>query len=125
MYHDLRDLADLLSDPDLSNDEYCDLRDLAAQYDYMQTPEPHAGPVTEEERERVAAILNDAADNDPTLILESEFEDYARELADDIGAVDKNAGWPTRCIDWEQAAAELAQDYTTVTYQGNDYYNRA
>jgi len=125
MYHDLRDLADLLSDPDLSNDDYCALRDLAAQYDYSQTPETHAGPVTEYERERVAAILNDAADNDPTLILESEFEDYARELADDIGAIPADADWPAYCIDWERAARDLSMDYSLYTYQGQDYYNRA
>ena len=60
-----------------------------------------------------------------TMIPENDFEDYARELADDIGAIDKNAGWPCTCIDWEQAAKELAMDYTTVTYQGDDYYVRA
>lgn len=131
MYHDLRDLADLLSDPDLSNDDYCALRDLAAQYDYMQTPEIHAGPVTEYERERVAAILNDAADDDPTLIPTDEFTDYARELAEECGATaadDPRTGqppWPLYCIDWDRAAYELSHDYSVFTYQGQEYYNRA
>ena len=60
-----------------------------------------------------------------TLIPVGSFEDYARELADDIGAIDRNAGWPCNCIDWEQAARELAVDYSVVTYQGEDYYVRA
>lgn len=54
-----------------------------------------------------------------------EFEDYARQLAEDIGAIPDNAQWPCTCIDWEQAAKELAADYSVVTFQGSDYYFRA
>ncbi len=54
-----------------------------------------------------------------------EFEGYARELAEDIGAIPDNAQWPCTCIDWEQAAKELAMDYSVVTFQGSDYYFRA
>lgn len=60
-----------------------------------------------------------------TLIPENQFEDYARELAEYIGAIPDNAQWPCTCIDWEQAAKELAIDYSIVTYQGQDYYVRA
>jgi antirestriction protein len=59
-----------------------------------------------------------------TLIRESYFEDYARELAYDIGAIDPDAGWPTYCIDWEQAARELLVDYTGVDFDGVTYYIR-
>lgn len=58
------------------------------------------------------------------LIREDCFEDYARELADDIGAVDHNAGWPTGYIDWERAAAALATDYVSVDFLGYSYYVR-
>lgn len=58
------------------------------------------------------------------LIAEDDFEEYAEELADSIGAVDSNASWPLSCIDWEQAARELAQDYSSVEYQGKSYYWR-
>lgn len=47
-------------------------------------------------------------------IRDSHFEDYARGLADDIGAVNAEATWPNNCIDWERAARELQQDYSTV-----------
>ncbi len=56
-----------------------------------------------------------------TMIPESDFEDYARQLAEDIGAIPDDLAWPCTCIDWEQAARELQMDYTTVTYQGEDY----
>lgn len=58
------------------------------------------------------------------MIPEDEFEDYARELADDLGST-KGDEWPFTCIDWERAARELAMGYTTVRYQGTDYYVRA
>ena len=58
------------------------------------------------------------------LIAEDDFEEYAEELADSIGAIVSNAGWPNNCIDWKQAARELAQDYSEVEYQGRYYYWR-
>jgi glucan phosphorylase len=60
-----------------------------------------------------------------TMIPVDDFEDYARELAEDIGAIERNASWPNNHIDWEAAAEALAQDYTIVSYQGDDYYVRA
>ena len=59
-----------------------------------------------------------------SMIPESEFEDYARELAEEIGGMD-DAKWPFTCIDWEKAADELKQAYTPVSYQGEDYFVRA
>lgn len=59
-----------------------------------------------------------------TLIRDSYFEDYARELAEDIGAIDANAGWPLYCIDWERAANDLRIDYTSVEYDGITYWYR-
>jgi hypothetical protein len=61
---------------------------------------------------------------DPTLIPEDDFEDYARELAEDIGAIDPDASWPLNCIDWAEAARMLAQDYTNVSFDGTDYLIR-
>jgi hypothetical protein len=60
-----------------------------------------------------------------TLIRDSYFEDYARELADDIGAVDGDArhGRIT-CIDWELAASQLQADYTSIEFDGETYWVR-
>ena len=59
-----------------------------------------------------------------TLIRDSYFEDYAKELANEIGAIDSKAGWPNNCIDWERAARELQQDYTCISFDGVDYWVR-
>ena len=48
-----------------------------------------------------------------------------RDLAEDLGTVDRDAPWPLCHIDWTAAAAALEQDYTTVSYQGDDYLARS
>jgi hypothetical protein len=60
-----------------------------------------------------------------TLIRDSYFEQYAQDLAEDIGAVNNDTDkWPFNHIDWEAAADELKQDYTCVDYDGVDYWIR-
>jgi hypothetical protein len=58
------------------------------------------------------------------LIRDSYFEDYAREFADDIGAINSDASWPNTCIDWEKAASELQMDYSSVEFDGVTYWYR-
>jgi antirestriction protein len=48
-------------------------------------------------------------------------EDFARNMADDLGVIDKNPSWPYTCIDWEQAASELMYDYA----EHNNHYFRS
>ena len=61
-----------------------------------------------------------------TLIRDTYFQDYAEQLAEDIGAIDprQTYGWPLNCIDWEQAARELQMDYTSVEIDGVTYWTR-
>ena len=59
-----------------------------------------------------------------TLIHASYFTEYAEQLADDIGAIDRDAGWPTTHIDWEAAAEDLKQDYTSIYFDGEEYFVR-
>ena len=58
------------------------------------------------------------------LIRDDHFEDYARELASDIGAIERNAQWPNNHIDWTAAAEALQQDYSSVEIDGTDYWYR-
>jgi hypothetical protein len=66
---------------------------------------------------------------EPTLIRETDFAEYARELAEEIApsreAADLLTQWPYNCIDWDYAAKELAYDYNTVTFDGVDYKIRS
>lgn len=59
-----------------------------------------------------------------TLIRDSYFEQYARELAEDIGAIKGNEAWPLSYIDWSAAADALKQDYTSVDFDGVTYWIR-
>ncbi len=39
-------------------------------------------------------------------------EDFAQDMAEQLGSIDKNATWPQTCIDWEYAAREFMCDYS-------------
>lgn len=60
----------------------------------------------------VGGSLQDAADSFADAYCGSwdSGEDYAEQLADDIGAVDRRASWPLSCIDWSAAWRELTYD---------------
>ncbi len=84
----------------------------------------------EDEQEELAELENLASEisefrHGEQMIPVRDFEEYAQELAEEIGAIPRDTAWPCTCIDWEQAARELKMDYTEVTYQGEDYYVRA
>lgn len=75
------------------------------------------------------ALIEEAEDcgdwnHGATLILDSYFEQYARDLADDIGAT-REQGWPNDYIDWEAAANALKMDYTSVNFGDNEYWIRS
>lgn len=103
-------------------DEYIDSRDLIeyAEDEDNQRDDP----------ETVAAIreLEDSGIEDWSygahFIREDVFEDYAQELAEDIGAIDSDASWPLYCIDWERAANDLKMDYSAVEFLGHTYFVR-
>ena len=57
------------------------------------------------------------------LIDVDSFTEYAEELATECYDIPDT--WPHRCIDWQQAARELAQDYSLITFNGTDYYYRS
>jgi len=64
-------------------------------------------------------------DDGETLIADHYFEEYAQELAEDIGAINRDASWPNNYIDWEAAARALQQDYTSVEYGDTTYWMRS
>lgn len=58
------------------------------------------------------------------LVRDSYFKEYAKEVADDIGATGREFQWPLVHIDWEAAAEQLQQDYTDVDFDGVTYWMR-
>lgn len=63
-------------------------------------------------------------DDGAYMIADNHFEDYAQELAEDTGAIDRKAKWPLTHIDWDAAAEELKYDYAEVTIAGRSYWVR-
>lgn len=121
---DLRDLADVARNAIAELEEDYDNEEASSD---LNTLVALANDVTMRQvtRDSVADDLNEHGNSyEPTLIAESHFEDYARELAEDIGAIDKNASWPLNRIDWEAAAEDLKADYTEVVFDGRTYFIR-
>lgn len=135
------------TDPIDLHADVLDTRDIIARIDWLdrQGPEDEDGnPIpnadgtpddglTDDERDELATLVKfrdehsgDIADWEygETLIADRYFEDYARELASDIGAINADAQWPLMHIDWEAAASSLQQDYTDVTLDGRTYWAR-
>jgi hypothetical protein len=116
-----------------NNDDAIDSRDIIARIEYLQSLTDHEAGLKDWEQEELSALLalaeeasQYAADWEygETLIRDSYFEDHARELADDIGAVNPNASWPLTYIDWSAAAEALKIDYTAVDFAGVTYWIR-
>lgn len=115
---------------------YLDLRDLADEWQALLDDEDLDTLTREEETAKYHDLCSELGVSpaepdtlrswdETTLIPDSEFEDYARELAEDIGAIDREAAWPLTYIDWSAAAHALRMDYTCVTYDDADYLIRS
>ncbi len=108
-----------------------DLRDLADELDALAEADTNCAPTMRYvalvalQKELGDTLRTIGEDYGPTLILESEFVEYAQELAEDGGMIPEGLGWPLTCIDWEHAARELRYDYTSVSFDGDDYLIRS
>ncbi len=60
-----------------------------------------------------------------TLIADSYFTEYAEQLADDLGYINKDVQWPYDCIDWDRAADNLKMDYFSVDFDGETFWIRS
>jgi len=68
--------------------------------------------------------LRDDCDNyarGSTLINENNFTDYIENLAVDCGDVRRDS-WIYNYIDWDKAAEDSTMDYTTISFEGTDFY---
>ena len=90
--------------------------------------------VTRDERDALAAILAELAgyggDEEwrgdwypSTLIDDSHFTDYARELLEECGTIPRDLpSWVE--IDWQATARNVCMDYTPVEIDGRTYWYR-
>lgn len=129
-YLDTRDLAAELEELERREEEAHDLRTRPEDFSPEELAELPTLELDEDEAVRLAELRDLASEigsefrHGETMIPVDQFEDYARELAEDIGAIKGDEGWPMRHIDWEAAAKGLAQDYTEVEWEGVSYYVR-
>lgn len=109
------------------------LAELAGRWQDHANNEPDSEPLDDDEKaemEALGKLAEEAEGYAPdwqygeALIRDSYFKEYAMELADDIGAINREMTWPLTCIDWDQAARELQMDYTSVSFDGVDYWIR-
>lgn len=133
-----------MSDVD-NNQDLIDSRDVIARIEQLQAirePGPVPAGVLEpedddmdqdslfEELRILEEFARECEDNvadwiyGATLIRDSYFEDYARELAEDIGAINSEADWPLSFIDWPAAADALKMDYAEVDFDGVSFWGR-
>lgn len=60
------------------------------------------------------------------IIHEDYWVEYCEELCKDLGEIPSKLPWYIENhIDWDGVADELKIDYTTATYDGDEYYMRA
>lgn len=116
-----------------------DLRELAGELADLRERDGDpdtSEPLDDDDRERFKAIeeierdlgcgdLASYAADEPLAIREDDFAEYAEELAEEIGAIQRGASWPNNCIDWKRAADELAVDYSSFTFEGDTYLVRS
>ena len=96
-----------------------------AKDDWEQWDADNAGDLA-----ALKALANEGEDSPDwpygeTLIRYSYFKEYAQQLAEDIGAINPNPSWPNDCIDWDEATRQLKFDYSSVDFDGVEYWIRS
>lgn len=131
--YDVLDLRELAQEWRDAREELNEATDAGEEYEPEVSLEAYRSLCAEIGIEPTPDALEDYGDSyEPTLIAENYFEEYAEQLAEDIcpwpsGSREHDAlsSWPYRHIDWEAAARELKYDYTSVTFDGGEYYIRS
>ena len=109
-----------------------DVRDIIDRYQDLE--EATDGLPEAEERCHLASILDDIRDTGGdehwrgdwyplTLVRDSYFTNYARQMLEDCGTIPKDLpAWVE--IDWEATARNVQVDYTSVEIDGVTYWAR-
>ena len=89
----------------------------------LEEAEDILGSFWDDELNELRDLRDQVKDAEDPLIRDSYFSTYAEELASDLYGVENH--WPFTCIDWDSAAEALQMDYTSVDFDGVDYWVRA
>lgn len=119
-----------------NQDDVIDSRDVIARIEELEgivPPSDEDEGYTNEEHEELATLraLADECEQyasdweyGETLIRDSYFADYARELLEDTETLPKDLPWYV-VVDWEATAEHIQGDYTRVDFDGVDYWIRS
>jgi antirestriction protein len=111
-----------------NDDETIDSRDVIERIEELENNPIEGDEIEELEQLRKLAeqSVGYAADwqYGETLIRDDYFKQYAMDLADELGALETDRGWPANYIDWNAAADALKQDYTEIDFDGVTYWVR-
>lgn len=91
----------------------------------LESAQADFGPDEQTELNELETLENEISDfrHGEQMIPEGDFEDYAREMVEDLGSIPGDLpAFIRNNIDWSGVAKDLSADYTIVTYQGEDYY---
>ena len=107
-------------------------RSIVERINYLEIDEEAQDEEDRQELKTLCALVEemegyaggDKAEDGIGLIRDSYFQDYAEQLAEDIGAIDSNTTWPLYHIDWEAAADSLKMDYSSLEFDGITYWYR-
>lgn len=111
-----------------NSDDLIDSRNVIARIEELENDEDR----TEEDDQELAALQALAAEASDyasdwkygaTLIRDSYFEEDAQQYVEDLYGIEGN-DWPFTLIDWTKAAKDRKQDYTSVSFDGIDYWIR-
>ena len=115
--------------PITNTEDTIDTRDILERINWLEPQEPE---LYEDETKELTTLKNlieqldeEELEYDVQLIRDSYFIVYAQELAEDIGAINRDAQWPLEYIDWGAAADALKMDYSTVDFDGVEYWVRS
>lgn len=111
-------------------DDFLDLQEIIKERDYL-TDNPEAWDEDDEQFMELVGQLEDElwtdldeyAYNEPTLIRDTCFEDYAADFISDVYGIDLS-NWPFYRLNMKEIADDLKEDYGEYEIGQYTYYGR-
>ncbi len=123
---DLRDLATLATEcGDEIEDTDTDVEDVLESKNTLNTLADLCAELGRQveatDHEAVATALEALGNEYGGMIAEDHFESYARDYSNEVNEI---PSWLEGHIDWASVAKEMQMNYSSITFDGEDYYIR-